>query len=97
LSKHVLIVDLEIKPEAVDAFKIAARKQAEQSLALEVGCHHFQIVQSADQENKFTNYEIFENAAAFETHANMPHTAVFKQFVESVIVNMEMRQGELLK
>lgn len=96
MGKHVLIVHLEIKPEAVDAFKTAARKQADQSVALEPGCHHFEIIQSSEHANKFTNYEIFEDVAAFQAHTQMPHTNAFKSFVESVLLNMQMHGGELV-
>lgn len=96
MSKFVLIVDLEVKPESVDMFVDAAVMQVEETIRTEPGCHRFDIVRSADDRTKFTHYEIFEDAGAFEAHTTMPHTVAFKEKVEPMILNMQMRSGNLL-
>lgn len=96
MSKFVLIVDLEINPEHIDVFLQAANGQAENSVRLEPGCHRFDIVRSREQPHKVTHYEVFEDEAAFQTHAQMPHTAAFGARIQPWLVGVEMRQGDLV-
>lgn len=95
MSRFVLIVDLEVKPEGLDAFLEAAREQVEQTVCNEPGCYQFDIVRSVDDRTKFTHYEVFENEAAFKAHATMPHTLAFREKIESLLLKSEMRGGEL--
>lgn len=95
MSKFVLIVDLEIKPEHLDAFLQAANGQAENSVRLEPGCHRFDIVRSRDNPAKVTHYEVFEDEAAFQAHTQMPHTIAFGGRIQPWLANVEMRQGNL--
>lgn len=96
MSKFVLIVDLEIKPESIDTFIEAAKEQAEQSVRLEPGCHRFDIVSQLEEPHKLTHYEIFEDLGAFEAHTKMPHTASFSEKIGSLIVGVTMRRGILV-
>lgn len=96
MPKFVMVVDIEVKPEGIETFREAAKKQAEQSVRLEPGCHRFDIVSHLESDNKITHYEIFEDAEAFEAHTKMPHTAEFAKAVESLIVKVEVRRGPLM-
>lgn len=93
MSKFVLIVDLEVKPEALETFLEAARGQVEQTVCNEPGCLQFDIIQSNDDKTKFTHYEVFEDQAAFQAHTTMPHTLAFRDKVESLLLKTEMRNG----
>lgn len=95
MSRFVLIVDLEVKPEGLDTFLEAVRGQVEQTVCNEPGCYQFDIIRSADDRTKFTHYESFENEAAFQAHTTMPHTLAFRDKVESLLLKAEMRSGEL--
>lgn len=95
MSKFVLIVDLEIKPEGVETYLTAVKEQAENTVRLEPGCYRFDVVRSLDGESKFTHYEIFENAEAFETHAKMPHTLAFRDHIQKLVLKTEIRRGTL--
>lgn len=95
MANFALIVDLEIKPDSVDAFLIAARNQAQNSISKEPGCLRFDIVQGLEEKNKITHYEIFEDEAAFEAHAKMDHTANFGKTIESLIVKVDVKRGHL--
>lgn len=91
----MLVVDLEIKPECVDAFLTAAKGQAEQSIGNEPGCYRFDIIRNMDEPHRIIHYEIFEDVAAFEAHAKMDHTSRFSETIQSMIVKAEMRRGHI--
>lgn len=95
MSKFVLIVDLDVKPEHLDAFLEAAQGQADNSVRLEPGCHHFDIVRSREAASKVTHYEVFESEAAFQAHTQMPHTIAFGNKIQPWLQNVAMRQGDL--
>lgn len=95
MSQFVLIVDLQVKPECVEAFLVAAREQAEKSVGLEPGCHRFDIIRALDDGSKITHYEIFENAEAFQAHTKMAHTEAFSGKIKDLIVGVDVRQGTL--
>jgi len=48
-------------------------KNANTSLSDEPGCHRFDVCNGPDQPNAVFLYEVYEDAAAFETHKTMPH------------------------
>lgn len=95
MSNYVLIVDLEIRPEGIDTFLRAAKDQAEQSVQLEPGCLRFDVIQKLEEPHQITHYEIFENEAAFEAHTLTKHTQSFGKIIESLIVKVDMRRGQL--
>lgn len=95
MSKFVLIVDLEVKPESLDAFLEAAIQQVELTIRDEPGCHRFDIVRSSESETRFTHYEIFEDADAFQAHTMMPHTVAFRNKVEPLLLKTEIRSGHI--
>ena len=95
MSKFVLIVNLEIKPEYPDEFLEAAKEQLEKSISLEPGCHRFDVVNKIGERHLVTHYEIFEDEQAFHDHAAMPHTAAFSKRIEPMVVKVDMRQGQL--
>lgn len=96
MSKFVMIVDLEVKPEHVDAFVAAANGQAETSLRVEPGCHQFDIVRSPEDKTKIRHYEVFEDAAAFEAHAQSAHTRDFAGKIQPMLLATQIWKGELL-
>lgn len=95
MSNFVMIVHIEVKPESIDQFLVAARRQAELSVSLEDGCYRFDIVQHPEHGSKFSHYEIFADLDSFENHTKMPHTAEFARLVESLIVDTEVFRGPL--
>lgn len=96
MSRFVLIVDLVISPEGIDTFLEAVAVQAAKSVSDEPQCYRFDVVRDAENPNKVTHYEIFEDEAAFQAHTTMPHTAAFSQIVQPLILEQSVRHGRLL-
>eukprot|EP00574_Skeletonema_japonicum_P005906 CAMPEP_0201714242 /NCGR_PEP_ID=MMETSP0593-20130828/810_1 /ASSEMBLY_ACC=CAM_ASM_000672 /TAXON_ID=267983 /ORGANISM="Skeletonema japonicum, Strain CCMP2506" /LENGTH=98 /DNA_ID=CAMNT_0048203507 /DNA_START=153 /DNA_END=449 /DNA_ORIENTATION=- len=77
-----IVVEAEIKEDRMDDFLDMIEKNAVGSRA-EPGCIRFDVLQAADQENKFFFYEVYEDAAAIDFHKTQPHYAAWGTFKES--------------
>ncbi|WP_339630173.1 putative quinol monooxygenase [uncultured Sneathiella sp.] len=63
------------------AFMVEMKKQAENSLNLEPGCHYFDICVDTENPGRIILYELYENSAAFDDHLASRH---FEDFIETV-------------
>lgn len=95
MNRLVMIVDLEVQAENAELFVAAARENAEQSVRLERGCHQFDVVRALDDKTKITFYEVFEDAEAFQAHAQTSHAAAFMAKAKSMVTKQAGRRGEL--
>tara|TARA_R110002110_G_scaffold3670_6_gene19005 strand:+ start:4374 stop:4658 length:285 start_codon:yes stop_codon:yes gene_type:complete len=78
---HAILVWFDVEPQRRADFHEAMMAQAANSLALEPDCHYFDVCTSKDQPNRFFLYELYTDAAAFQTHLDSAH---FKSFNEKV-------------
>jgi len=77
---HILIVDVRIKPEFIDAFKKATSVNAENS-AKEPGVARFDFMQRQDDPSRFVLYEVYRDDAAPAKHKETAH---YNAWVEQV-------------
>jgi len=84
-------VDFEIDPESLDAFLPIMQKNASDSLANEVGCHQFDITQDPQNPTKIFLYELYDDAAAFETHKQASHYLEFNEAISGMIIAKSVR------
>ena len=68
-----IIVDFEIDRASLDDFLPIRQKDASVSLANEVSCHQFDIVQELQNPTNIFPYELFDDATAFEPHNQADH------------------------
>jgi quinol monooxygenase YgiN len=73
----VVTVTFEAYPEQAPAFLARVRTQAADSLANEEGCHHFDVCIGPAQPERVFLYEIYTDAAAFQTHKATAHFKAF--------------------
>lgn len=90
-----LIVDFEIKPDAVDRFMPLINENARRSVADEPGCRQFDVLQVKDQPNRIMLYEVYDDDAAFAAHMKMPHVAAFFAAAKELIVKQSAHRLEL--
>ena len=79
-------VDFEIDPASLAAFLPLMQKNAMESLASEVGCHQFDITQDPQNPTKIFLYELYDDAAAFETHKQASHYLEFNEATSGMII-----------
>lgn len=80
----VVHVHVQVKPEAIDAFKSATTENARQSLR-EPGIARFDVVQQQDDPTRFVLVEVYRNAEAPAAHKATAHYAVWRDTVEPMM------------
>ena len=77
---HVTIVHVWVKPERVDAFVEATRANHEASVQ-EPGNRRFDVLQDAEDENKFVLYEAYDSAEDAAAHKHTRHYLTWRETV----------------
>ena len=91
-----LTVQLEVRPEDRDEFLTAITANAEASVRDEPGCHRFDVSAVEGDENRFVLYELYDDAAAFETHRRAPHFAAWRQVADQVLASQVNTRGTIV-
>ena len=93
---HVVMAELEVRPERTDEFIALAQSFAAECQDLEAGCQQFQVVSLASTPNRVLFYEVYDDGAAFEAHRASDHLVRFKAaFRDLVTGEQPLRQGSL--
>jgi quinol monooxygenase YgiN len=87
---YVVCVHVHVLPEHRAAFAAACRENARNTI-LEPGCLRFDVLQSADDPNRFVLYEAYRDEAAANAHKSTPHYAAWRDAVAPWMA--ESRQG----
>ena len=77
MNRFAIIVDFSLEDGSFDRFHSCVLENAEKSVALETGCHQFDVLIPDGDQSRIVLYEIYEDAEAFEAHKRTPH---FLQF-----------------
>jgi quinol monooxygenase YgiN len=74
MSEPVIIVhvNVHVKPEAVDAFRVASIANAHESIR-EPGVARFEVIQSVEDPTRFVLVEIYRTADAPAAHKETAH------------------------
>lgn len=84
-----VFVDIVVKKEFSAAFKEAAEKQAENSLANEKGCIRFDVLEDPESATHFALYEVYADKATFyDVHRTTPY---FFKYMETTGPWMERK------
>ena len=77
---QVTLVHIHVKPEAVEAFVEACRKNHEASVR-EPGNRRFDVLRDAADPNRFVLYEAYADVEAAAAHKQTEHYAVWRDAV----------------
>ena len=80
-----VIVEFTLRPGFADRFRERVRRQAEDSLRLESGCHRFDVCIDPQREDFVLLYELYSGRAAFDAHLASAHFADFDAAVRDWI------------
>jgi (4S)-4-hydroxy-5-phosphonooxypentane-2,3-dione isomerase len=78
-----MLIEVHIKPSALDEFLEVVRNDAVQSESSEPGCVRFDVLRDNDDPFKFFLYEVYKDEAARLAHRDTPHFARWIKFVEA--------------
>jgi len=80
----IVHVHVRVKPDCLEAFKIATLANARASLQ-EPGVARFDVVQQADDPMRFVLVEAYRDAAAAAAHKETPHYPVWRDAVAAMM------------
>ncbi len=82
-----VIVELEIRASQMDAFLPLLKENARTSLREEPGCRQFDIClpDGAGQSDVIWLYELYDDAAAFQSHLKSAHFLAFDAAVAEMV------------
>ena len=87
---YVVCVHVHVLPEHRDAFLAATLENARATI-LEPGNLRFDVLQRADDRDRFLLYEVYRDEAGMEAHKQTPHYAAWRDAVGPWMA--EPRQG----
>jgi autoinducer 2-degrading protein len=86
----IVVVQVRVKPEAVEAFQAATRENARQS-RLEPGIARFDVLQQSDDSTRFVLIEAYRHLSAPVAHKETAHYRAWREAVEGMMA--EPRQS----
>lgn len=87
----VLVVNIRIKPEDVDAFMKQLKDNAA-AARKEPGCRQFDVLVDPKDRTKVMLYEVYNDEKAFEAHQQTPH---FKKYVAEAVPMLASRERQV--
>ena len=78
-----MLIEVHVKPSALDEFLEVIKYDAVHSEGDEPGCMRFDVLRDNDDPLKFYFYEVYKDEAARLAHREMPHFAKWAKFTES--------------
>lgn len=87
---HTTLVHVRVKPESVDAFIAASKKNHEASIR-EPGNRRFDVLQDAEDPTRFILYEAYVDAEEAAAHKQTEHYAEWRDTVADMMA--EPRRG----
>lgn len=88
---HVVVVNVTVKPEAVDAF-IAATHENHLGTRREPANVRFDVLRRNDDPNRFVLYEVYRDESGFTAHQQTPHYAKWKEAVAPMMAEPRSAQ-----
>ena len=89
----VLVVQIKIKPENVDAFMGKLAENAKNARK-EPGCKQFDVLVDPNDKTKVMLYEVYNDDKAFEAHQATPH---FKKYLAEAVPMLASRERSVWK
>src|SRR5579863_9103277 len=86
MSRIMIVVEFELKPQHANDFIALMKKHAELSRA-EDGCQQFDVLQAQDDPNKIFFVESWRDQAALDVHAKVPRMAENRAIYEPWLAN----------
>jgi quinol monooxygenase YgiN len=74
MSRIMIVVEFEVKPEHKGAFVVLIKNHAQLSRA-EDGCQQFDVLLPIEEANKIMLVEAWRDAAALDVHSKLPRMA----------------------
>ena len=90
----VRIAELQIDPAQLDAYKLALKEEIETSIQVEPGVLTLYAVSLKEHPEQIRLFEIYRNAAAYESHLQSPHFKRYKQRTQGMVKDLRLLETE---
>ena len=92
----VITVRFDVAPTHLAAFLPLMLENAAQSLAVEPGCHHFDVCQDPKAPATVFLYEVYQDEAAFQLHLGSAHFKAFDAATVPMVTAKSVQSFERL-
>ena len=90
----VRIVELEIDPAQLDAYKDALNEEIETSIRVEPGVLTLYAISLKDHPEQIRLFERYRDAAAYESHLQSPHFKTYKDRTQQMVKFLRLLEAE---
>jgi (4S)-4-hydroxy-5-phosphonooxypentane-2,3-dione isomerase len=87
---HIVLVQVTVRAEAIEAFQEALLHNAAQSVAHEPGCLRFDVGQAREDPCRWVLYEVYETAADHERHRRAPHFLAYDAVAAEAVIDKQV-------
>jgi autoinducer 2-degrading protein len=88
---YILHVHIHVKPEQIEAFKVATIENADKSTRNEPGCARFDIIQQADDPTRFVLVEAYRTSEDAANHKETKHYNRWREAAEPLLAEPRSR------
>lgn len=93
---YCIIVKNVVEAGTKDSYLAIMTENARASVANEIGCHAFDIIDSIEEENTFYLYEIYENKQALEIHKKSPHYLASRPLLAKIVTHVAVIRADVV-
>ena len=86
-----LVVTFVVKAQSIAEFMPLMLANAKNSLALEDGCHQFDVCTDSERPNEVFLYELYSDALAFQTHLSSAHFQEFNTETLAMLADKQVK------
>jgi autoinducer 2-degrading protein len=88
-----MLIEVRVKPAALDEFLEVIKYDAVHSEGDEPGCLRFDVLRDNDDPLKFYFYEVYKDKAAQQAHRETPHFTTWAKFAAHGLDGEIVRHG----
>lgn len=86
-----VVVTFVVKAQSTAEFMPLILANAKRSLALEDGCHQFDVCADPERPNEVFLYELYRDAPAFQTHLSSAHFQAFNSETLAMLADKQVK------
>ena len=93
-DRVVRLAELEIDPAHLESYKTALQEEIATSIRVEPGVLTLYAVSVKDHPTQIRLFEMYANAAAYETHLRSPHFKKYKRGTAGMVKSLRLFETE---
>ncbi len=97
MDKFAIFVTIKLKPGSGKAFRPLILENAAASVREEETCLQFQVLTAENDPDTYFFYEVYEGAAALESHRETPHYKKYMAAAGPMIAERNIQRCTLIK